>query len=643
MKQLLIVFALISFGIASAQSTATFFKEANDVFSTYVIGDKINYSAIAEDPKELNEAIDAAKSVSVSTSNPKTYQAFWINAYNLLTIKGIVDNYPVNSPMDISGFFDTITYNVGGQNVTLNQIENDLLRAKFPNEPRFHFVLVCAAQSCPPIVNYAYSPNYLDGQLEEQTTKALNNPTFLKVSGNSVQFSKIMDWYNEDFTRNGQTLIEFTNKYRRDKLPADAKTSFYEYNWSLNETKKKITKVSAVPDAKPSSEEKKEEVAMKKNTTENATTVSTSSPKNNAVDSESATKPEAPKEVVVTAVPQNPETPEPEKKPSTITYDNVGNNPDIELAEPNSATTNESSLSISEMLENKAPNKAIVVNEQDQSNIQKYTPSKLIGKGEYDIKFFNNLYTQTQSADENGDVTSNEPRQTFLTTTLEVYTGIGNNKRVNLGGILRFRSNTVGGRDVLDVFKFDGESNTARSGLTAIAPSIKFTPFANVGNFSIQSSFFIPLIDNETENGVFLEQDSFVWQNRFFYDYTFSGDKFQLFTELNLEYQFGDELVQDASFQNSLEGSFANNSLVVAPGLFLSYFPTTNFTVLGLVQHFQRLDLGNEFTQDFTAIGGGAKYQLTDELNVEALYTNFIRGNSTGLGQTFNLGLRAIF
>ena len=624
MKQLLIVFTLVSFGITSAQSTATFFKEANDVFSTYVIGDKINYRAIVEDPKELNEAIDAAKSVSVSTSNPKTYQAFWINAYNLLTIKGIADNYPVNSPMDISGFFDTITYNVAGKSVTLNQIENDLLRAKFPNEPRFHFVLVCAAQSCPPIVNYAYSPNYLDGQLEEQTTKALNNPTFLKVLGNSVEFSKIMDWYNEDFTRNGQTLIEFTNKYRRDKLPGDAKTSFYEYNWSLNETKKKIVKVSAVPDAKTSSEEKKEEVAMKKNTTETATTVSTSSPKNDAVDSESATKPE---EVVVTAVPQNSETPEPEKKPSTITYDNVGNNPDIELAEPNSATSTT----------------VVQQDNQDQSNIQKYTPSKLIGKGEYDIKLFNNLYTQTRSADENGDVTSNEPRQNFLTTTLEVYTGVGNNKRVNLGGILRFRSNTVDGRDVLDVFKFDGESNTARSGLTAIAPSIKFTPFANVGNFSIQSSFFIPLIDNETENGVFLEQDSFVWQNRFFYDYTFSGDKFQLFTELNLEYQFGDKLVQDASFQNSLEGSFANNSLVVAPGLFLSYFPTSNFTVLGLVQHFQRLDLGNEFTQDFTAIGGGAKYQLTDELNVEALYTNFIRGNSTGLGQTFNLGLRAIF
>jgi len=61
-----------------------------------------------------------------------------------------------------------------------------------------------------------------------------------------------------------------------------------------------------------------------------------------------------------------------------------------------------------------------------------------------------------------------------------------------------------------------------------------------------------------------------------------------------------------------------------------------------LAQHSQRIDLGNEFEQDFTALGGGAKYQLTDELNIEVLYTNFVRGNNTGLGETFNIGLRAV-
>lgn len=277
----------------------------------------------------------------------------------------------------------------------------------------------------------------------------------------------------------------------------------------------------------------------------------------------------------------------------------------------------------------------IMNDEPKGSVIQTLTPSKLIGKGQYDIKWFNNLYTQTRSTFSNG----REDRQTFFTSTIEAYTGIGNDKRWNIGLILEARSNVVADRSALDVFSFDGEYGTARSGLTSIAPSVKFVPFSRVNNFSIQSSLFIPLVDNESEdfapinnnNGVFLDQNGFTWQNRFFYDYTFDGDKWQIFGELNSEFNFGDE-----------DKSFANNSLNLTPGVFLSYFPSSKFTVLALAQHSQRIDLGNNFTQDFTAIGTGVKYQLTDELNIESLYTNFIRGNDTGLGQTFNIGLRFV-
>ncbi len=264
----------------------------------------------------------------------------------------------------------------------------------------------------------------------------------------------------------------------------------------------------------------------------------------------------------------------------------------------------------------------------EKSNIQQYTPSKLVGKGKWDLKWFNNLYTETRSTFEDGRI----PRSTFFTSTIEVYTGVGEGKRWNIGAIIEMRSNVINDRKALDVFKFDGQEGTARSGITSFAPSVKFVPFASESSFSVQSSFFIPLVDNETENGVFLDQKGYTWQNRFFYDYTFPSEKWQLFTELNSELHFG----------KSGE-SFANNSLILAPGLFLSYFPTSKFTVLALMQHSQRLDLGNNFDQDYTAMGGGAKYQLTKALNVEMLYTNFLRGSNTGLGETFNIGLRAIF
>ncbi|MGY3793973.1 hypothetical protein [uncultured Aquimarina sp.] len=276
---------------------------------------------------------------------------------------------------------------------------------------------------------------------------------------------------------------------------------------------------------------------------------------------------------------------------------------------------------------------AFAQDDDDQGSvIQTLTPSKLIGKGQYDIKWFNNLYTETKDLFGPNGEERDIPRNTFFTSTLEAYTGIGNNKRWNIGAILEFRSNAVGGRDALDVFKFDGERGSARSGLTSIAPSVKFVPLKNVNNFSIQSSFFIPLVDNETEDGVFLDQNGFIWQNRFFYDYTFPGNKFQIFGELNSELNFGDE-----------EDSFANDSLRLTPGVFFSYFPSSKFTVLALAQHSELIDLGNDFDQNFTALGGGAKYQLTKELNIEALYTNFVRGDRTGLGETFNIGLRAVF
>ena len=134
---------------------------------------------------------------------------------------------------------------------------------------------------------------------------------------------------------------------------------------------------------------------------------------------------------------------------------------------------------------------------QQKSNIQQYTPSKLVGKGQYDVKWFNNLYTQTKSTFTDGT----EPRQTFFTSTLEGYTGVGTNKRWNIGAILEFRSNVIGDRSATDVFKFDGENNTARSGLTSIAPSVKFVPIASVSNFSIQSSFFIPLVVMKLKTG----------------------------------------------------------------------------------------------------------------------------------------------
>ncbi|MBF04687.1 MAG: hypothetical protein CMP76_15500 [Flavobacterium sp.] len=274
------------------------------------------------------------------------------------------------------------------------------------------------------------------------------------------------------------------------------------------------------------------------------------------------------------------------------------------------------------------------------TNIQNYTPSKLLEKGKWDIKWFNNLYSQTR-ANANGE-NLKVPRSTFFNTSLEVFTGISQNKKWNTGVILEFRSNTFTNQKVTSVFSFQNEVGKSRSGLAHIAPSVKVAPFHQLPRFSIQSSFFIPVFDKETNENGYLAQKSFIWQNRFFYDYTFPGEKFQLFSEFGTRMFFGKKNKnEDGSFNPN--GGFANTSLEVAPGIFLSYFPTSKFTVLGYVQHAQLIDLGNEFSQNYSALGAGAKYQLSEILNIELLYSKFVRGYESGLGQSFNMGLRAIF
>lgn len=276
----------------------------------------------------------------------------------------------------------------------------------------------------------------------------------------------------------------------------------------------------------------------------------------------------------------------------------------------------------------------------EQSNIQNYTPSKLLEKGKWDIKWFNNLYTQTEGEYEG--IKTDVPRSNFFTTSLEVFTGISNNKKLNAGLILEYRSNSFSGESATSVFSFNNEIGKSRSGLSHIAPSVKIAPFSALPRFSFQSSFFIPVFDEESNDNGFLAQKSYIWQNRFFYDYTFKGNKFQLFSEIGTRLFFGEKSINDNNTPNK-NGGFANNSLELAPGVFLSYFPTNKFTVSTFVQHAQLLDLGNDFEQNYTAAGVGAKYQLTKVLNLETLYSKFVRGNDTGLGQSFNLGLRAIF
>ncbi|MDO6491823.1 MULTISPECIES: DUF547 domain-containing protein [unclassified Cellulophaga] len=229
-----VLLILFSMATGFSQDTNNFFTKANAFFNTNVMNGKVAYKSIKESPKELNNLVEQMKTIKVAKSDVATYQAFWINAYNISVIKNVVENYPLKSPLDKTGFFDKIKHTVAGKELTLNDMEHKMLRAVFPKEPRFHFVLVCAGLGCPPIINKAYMPSIIEDQLQMQTEIAINNPSFIMVNKNKVKLSQIFEWYKGDFTQDGTSLIDFVNLYRKDKIDAKAKVSFYAYDWTLN-------------------------------------------------------------------------------------------------------------------------------------------------------------------------------------------------------------------------------------------------------------------------------------------------------------------------------------------------------------------------------------------------------------------------
>ncbi len=277
---------------------------------------------------------------------------------------------------------------------------------------------------------------------------------------------------------------------------------------------------------------------------------------------------------------------------------------------------------------------AVVPVEKPRSIIQEFTPSRLLPKGSWEAKVFNNLYTQTREADAEGN-TFNVPRATFLTNIIEGFAGVSPNARVNVGLILTLRSSLISGSDTeqpaLDALRYGNDELFARSGLAYIAPSVRITPFRSLPRLSFQSSFQLPAFDEESINGVFFAERSYIFANKVYYDHSFGNGDWQLFTEVAFDFLFGDAVE-----------SYANNSGFLPISAFLSYFPSSRLTFYANTQHARRIDLGNNFSQDFTLVGLGAKYQLTDALNVEVSHARFIAGHSSGLGATYNLGFRYV-
>ena len=195
----------------------------------------VNYKSFKTDHKKLLEYIHI---LAILKSNPEFDSiskneklAYWINAYNALTIDLIIKNYPVKSIKDIKDPWGQKLWELGDKWYSLEDIEHEILRKM--DEPRIHFAIVCASYSCPKLQNTAFTASKLETQLTTATKQFLSDTKRNEIKENSLKLSKIFKWFDKDFEQNG-SLIDFLNKYTDITISAKAKISYKDYNWDLN-------------------------------------------------------------------------------------------------------------------------------------------------------------------------------------------------------------------------------------------------------------------------------------------------------------------------------------------------------------------------------------------------------------------------
>lgn len=239
-KNLLLVLALtISIGSAwsqTAEKLDVFFKLSDYYLKRHVYNGLVNYQYSIES-RELVLLYKNIGEMDLSNATEAQKKAFYINTYNLLVIYQVTRSYPLERPLDKEGFFDNTYHMVAGERLTLNELEQKMLTTY--DDARFHFVLACAAMSCPKLYNQAYTPENVDKLLEERTRLAVNDGSFIRVNQNAskVEASKIFEWYKGDFQKGGKSILDFINTYRTTQIPSSYLLAFYEYDWKLNERK----------------------------------------------------------------------------------------------------------------------------------------------------------------------------------------------------------------------------------------------------------------------------------------------------------------------------------------------------------------------------------------------------------------------
>ncbi len=221
-----------------------------EILRRFVRDGQVDYAGLARHgQRHLSRYLQALASVCPDDYGHWTRDqqlAFWLNAYNAYTVRLILDHYPLSSIRTIgilpgAAFRTTfISMRLRDRTLSLNDIEHEILRREFV-EPRIHFAIVCASQSCPRLRSEAYRAADLDPQLDDQARLFVRDPSKNRFdpAARVLHLSSIFTWFHEDFERAAGTLVDYVARYADEPVAAGVRqpgvrVEFLDYDWSLN-------------------------------------------------------------------------------------------------------------------------------------------------------------------------------------------------------------------------------------------------------------------------------------------------------------------------------------------------------------------------------------------------------------------------
>ena len=196
--------------------------------------------------------VDAITKVAVDALNRDQQFAFWVNLYNALTVKVVLDHYPVDSIRDIdispglfsSGPWGKKLITVEGRRLSLDDIEHRILRPIW-DDARIHYAVNCASIGCPALAPQAYEAGKLDAQLDQAARGFINHPRAVHINDDGrFVLSSLYDWYRDDFGKSDADFIAHLNKFAAPALAAklsditELEVEEYQYDWALNDVRR---------------------------------------------------------------------------------------------------------------------------------------------------------------------------------------------------------------------------------------------------------------------------------------------------------------------------------------------------------------------------------------------------------------------